>query len=275
LFSTLVIIAAYDVFHFHYGTTLTFNHFDLVALNDLGKKVFMNYWGRDVRLKSKALPMNPYLKMESGDDDQTIQKLLGISRYVRHCIVCDEEVCEYVKEYFEFVHIIRAMIDLEKVKPVYNSAKRAVFTIIHAPSSQELKGSESIIRAIDDLKKDYAINFRVIEGIPHEKAMKLYEEADLIVDQVLAGSYGKLAIEAMALGKPVICHISDFMREKYPASLPILSASPDTIGQTIEHTLKNRDMLPELGRKGRAYVEQYHDMNRETARLVELYLVKQ
>lgn len=64
----------------------------------------------------------------------------------------------------------------------------------------------------------------------------------------------------MAMGKPVICWISDFMKDHYPSELPLIRANPANITEVIESVLKNRDMLPEIGQKGRKYAEVHHDM---------------
>ena len=263
------LISQFDVFHFHYGYTLTFDRNDLPALKDLGKKVFMQYWGQEVRLKSKGLSMCPEYMAGTDYDEKIMRRLESVSAFIPHCIVCDEEIYEYVKDFFEDVHIIRPMIDLKRYRPLNRTRRKNTFVIVHAISPN--KGSKEISRAVEALQNDYSIDYKMIRGIPHEKAMEIYQDADLIIDQILSGSYGKLAIEAMALGKPVICGISDFMREKYPAELPVLSARPDSIKQTIEFVLKNREMLPELGKKGRAYVEKYHDANQIVGELIHLY----
>jgi glycosyltransferase involved in cell wall biosynthesis len=105
----------------------------------------------------------------------------------------------------------------------------------------------------------------------HYEAKKIYKEADLIIDQLLLGSYGLFSIEAMAMGKPVLTWISDFMKDKYPDDLPIISANPDSIKDKLKNILDNRDMLLEIGKKGRKYVEKYHDKEIVVKNLINLY----
>ena len=105
----------------------------------------------------------------------------------------------------------------------------------------------------------------------HSEAVKTYQKADLIIDQILLGSYGVFAVESMAMGKPVIGWISDFMKEKYPKELPIISANPDNIEQKIEYVINNRDMLKKIGIDGRKYVEKYHDINVVTNNIIDIY----
>lgn len=79
------------------------------------------------------------------------------------------------------------------------------------------------------------------------------------------------------MGKPVICWISDYMKMNYPVDLPLIRANPDTITDTLEYVLRNRDMLPDHGRRGRSYVEKHHDVNKNSGKVLAVYhsLLKQ
>ncbi|WHF46655.1 glycosyltransferase [Bacillus licheniformis] len=99
----------------------------------------------------------------------------------------------------------------------------------------------------------------------------MYQKADLIIDQLHIGSYGLFAVESMAMGKPVICWISDFMKDHYPSELPLIRANPANITEVIESVLKNRDMLPEIGQKGRKYAEVHHDMVKNSKKTLAVY----
>lgn len=262
-------IAENDVFHFHFGTSLTLDYSDLPLLNELNKKVFMQHWGSDVRMYSKAVKSNPYIKVKDSDEERIRRKLEFISKQISHCIVSDYELHDYVKDFYNNVHIIRQAIDLEKYKVKNNKNNKLL--IVHAPSSPEIKGTKHILEAIEELKQKYDFDFKLVQGMAHEEAKKVYQKADIIIDQILCGSYGLFSIEAMAMGKPVICWISEHIKETYPEELPIISANPDNIKEKIEYMINNRDMLNEIGQAGRKYVEKYHDMNVISKELLDLY----
>lgn len=263
------LIGQNDVFHFHFGTSLTLDYSDLKLLKELGKKVVMQYWGSDVRLYSKAKKINPYAKVKNMDEDMIKRKLEFVSQYIPNCIV-DYELAEYVKGYHNNIHYSRVAIDLNKYKYIDKTHNEKLL-IVHAPTSPEIKGSEYVLKAIDELKEKYDFEFKLIHGMPHKEAKKWYEKADLVIDQILLGGHGVFAVESMAMGKPVICWISDFMKEKYPKELPIISANPDNIKEKIEYILNNRDMLGEIGKKGRRYVEKYHDSCKVCDELIKTY----
>jgi len=106
---------------------------------------------------------------------------------------------------------------------------------------------------------------------PHHEAKKIYRTADIIIDSILGGAHGLFALEAMALGKPVVAWICDYMREHYPKELPIVSANPETLQPVLERLLGDPDWRSELGKRGRRYVETHHDMNIVGQKLLTLY----
>lgn len=266
-----MIIPGFDIFHFHYGSTLTFNYCDLQLLNELKKTVFMHFWGQEIRIHSISSKLNPYSEIDIGNDDNIKRKLSFMSKYISCCIVRDYEVFEYVRGFFSDIKLINPMVDLNKYAPANKMLKKDVFTIVHTPGSLDMKDTKIIENAIDDLKQKYSIDFKIIKGLLNDEIIRTYGNAHLIIDRLLVGSYGQFSIEAMAMGKPVICWISDFMKDKYPKDLPIINGSIENIKEKIEYAIKNRDMLQDLGQKGRLYVEKYHDINKETDKIIQLY----
>lgn len=267
----------FDLFHFHFGTSLTFDYSDLPIYKQNEKPVIMQHWGSDIRYLSKAREHNPYSLVKDQNEIQIHNRLKSLSNTIKHCIVSDMELYQYVKEYYENVYVIPSMVNLDSYMPPTQKPLRQKPLIVHAPTSPYIKGTKYIMNAIETLKNQYSFDFQLIQGMSHTDAMKLYQKADLIIDQLHIGSYGLLAIEAMAMGKPVICWISEFMKENYPKELPIISANPDTITKVLENMLKNQDQMQELGIRGRKYAETHHDMEKNSINILEIYhsLLKQ
>ncbi len=149
--------------------------------------------------------------------------------------------------------------------------------ILHAPSHKGVKGTRFILAALDRLKAEgIPFDFVLVEGMSREEARKQYERADLLVDQLLAGWYGGLAVELMALGKPVICYIRDedlqYIPEEMAEEIPVIRADPDTICEVLRHHLTEaRENLREIGMKGRRYAEKWHDPSKIAAHLKQEY----
>ncbi|PKM96496.1 MAG: transferase [Firmicutes bacterium HGW-Firmicutes-1] len=267
------IIADVDVFHYHFGTSLTLDGSDLPLLKELNKKVVMHHWGSDVRIYSQAVKLSPFVNVKCLKEDAIKRRLEQLAKYIDTCIVSDYELYEYVKDYYSNLVIIPQAIDLNEFNQIEEPSKNKKITIVHAPTSPEIKGTIHILQAIEMLQSKYDFDFKLIQGISYEEAKKTYVNADIIIDQILIGSYGLCSIENMSFGKPVVCYISDFMQEKYPRELPIISANPTNIKEKIEFLLNNRDCLSDIGMKSRKYAKKHHDINKLSRRFIELYQV--
>ncbi|WP_202785177.1 glycosyltransferase [Heyndrickxia sporothermodurans] len=105
----------------------------------------------------------------------------------------------------------------------------------------------------------------------HKEVIKLYEEADIIIDQVLCGSYGLLSVESMALGKPVVTYIRPDLISTFPDDLPIVNANPDNLYDQVKLLLDNPILRQQLGILGRDYVSRVHDHHIIADQLLDIY----
>jgi glycosyltransferase involved in cell wall biosynthesis len=134
-----------------------------------------------------------------------------------------------------------------------------------------------VVDAVSRLRADGVdFDFQLVEGLPHAEARALYRRADLLVDQLLVGWYGGLAVELMALERPVVAYLREsdlgWLPPEMRAEIPIVSATPETIYEVLKELLTSRRVeLAELGRRGRAYVERWHDPLRIAKRIVADY----
>jgi glycosyltransferase involved in cell wall biosynthesis len=141
--------------------------------------------------------------------------------------------------------------------------------LIHAPNHRALKGTDHILRAVDDLRSEgIAIELAIAEGIPNERMSSLIHAADVVVDQLVLGWYAMFAIESMALGKPVICHIRPQYRDLYVGAgligadeLPLIDASIFNIKETLRRLASvTRRELRNIGLRSRSFVEKHHSI---------------
>lgn len=266
------ILKEHNVFHFHYGRSLLLNY-DLGLFRKFHKKVFFEFHGSDLRDYEYARTLNPYMPVEgmTAGIEKLKKNVAKICRYANGIILHDDELIPHLPEKRPGVYVVPLRLDLQKIVPVYVSKESKKVRIVHAPTRRNAKGSDYLIAAVEQLKKRYDIELVIVENKTQKEALELYGTADIIVDQLRAGTYGVFAIESMAMGKPVITYITDEMRERLPADLPIYSASPDTITQKLEDLIANGQLRYELGIQGRKYVEKYHDYRKNAQMLYDIY----
>ena len=104
----------------------------------------------------------------------------------------------------------------------------------------------------------------LVEGVSHEEACRQYKFIDVLVDQLFAGWYGGLAVEAMALGKPVLVYIREddlhFIPSEMREELPFIRVTPDNIKEGLKKVLgMPREELLSVAKASRAFVEKWHD----------------
>jgi glycosyltransferase involved in cell wall biosynthesis len=142
---------------------------------------------------------------------------------------------------------------------------------VHAPSSRSKKGTEHVLAACAQLD----VELELIEGLDHREAFERYREADIVVDQLNAGWYGVFAIEAMALGKPVVTFLHEEAvrrtEEAFGVEVPIVSANADTLVDVLRPLVASPEERRRIGAASRTYVELVHDVERVADRLLDLY----
>ena len=236
-----------DVFHFYFGLTLVPQSLQFPLLRAVRKKSVMHYLGSDIRGKTPARARATASKAGA--------QVIGSYDAIR-----------WVPE----AEVIPPGIDVAAIQPAPPS-DRARPLIVHAPSSRRRKGTEHVVAACEGLDAD----LELVEGLHHDEAFERYRAADIVVDQLNAGWYGVFAIEAMALGKPVVTFLHDEAvqrtEEAFGTRVPIVSATAETLRETLRPLVADAARRRELGAASRAYVERVHDLERVADRLLDLY----
>ncbi|TSB46084.1 glycosyltransferase family protein [Alkalicoccobacillus porphyridii] len=265
------LINDHEVFHFHYAQTLRNDFSDLNYLKGSGKRAVMHHWGNDVRFHEQAKERNPYAYTGDSPPNQKMDdRLKQISSVIEDAIVQDYEVYDYVKDYYKRVHVVPIAIDLSEIH-YEDCTPNDPPLLVHAPTNPFFKGTIHVERAIKRLKDTHSFRYRRIEKMNHDEALKLYKEADIVLDQILCGSYGLLSVESMSLGKPVVTYVREDLMNKFPEEPPIINANPSTVYSVIKALLDNPKSWKEIGLNGRKYSEAYHNSKVVTEQILTIY----
>lgn len=282
----------YDVFHYYFGRSLLYWD-DLPELNKLpfedlkwarklGKKVFMTLQGCDARIAEES---NKRYKETMCAEGRCVAYKVCLSELdaQRRALINDIlPLCDRVfylnPELGHYVpngtFLPYSNVDLSAFDQIEPKRNRPI-KIVHAPSDPAIKGTEEILAALETLKSTHDFELILVKGKTHDEAMTIYRDADIAIDQIRAGWYGGFAVELMAMGKPVMCHIREadlkFVMPAMAAELPILQLRPDNLAADLASAIENADMLPELGRRSRAFVQRWHNPDATAAAMLALY----
>jgi hypothetical protein len=154
------------------------------------------------------------------------------------------------------------------------------FHIIHAPSHQAAKGSDVIIRVVNELQAaGLPIDFTLVENVSNSEIGDLLLSADLLIDQLYAGWYGGIAVEALCRGVPVMTYLrrSDFL--VVPSSmvqdLPIISVDKTSLKESIVRFINYDDETQRsLRSAGIRFSTKWHNPQTIAKQLVLQYFPK-
>ena len=235
-----------DVFHFYFGITLVPKKLQFPVLRATGKKAVFHFIGSDIRGKSP--------------------EELAFGRRADAQVVGSFAATRWVPE----AEVIPPGIDLRGLDPVPPREDGPV-RVVHAALSRRRKGTEHVVAACEEL----GVELDVVENVHHADARARYAAADIVVDQLNAGWYGLFAIEAMALGKPVLSFLHEEAvartEEAFGVEVPIVNVTKETLADRLRPLVEAGAERRRLGAASRAYVEQLHDVDRTADRLIELY----
>lgn len=243
---------------------------DVPLLKRLGKGIVMTYQGDDARqgdecrrrfaVTAAAHVGDAYYTRAT--DEWKRRAIAKVARYADRIYALNPDLLHVLPPAARFLPY--ASVDPRAWTP-RPATEHGIPVIVHAPTHQPVKGTRFIVEAVERLRREaIPFEFVLVENMTRETARGIYERADLLVDQLLLGWYGGVAVECMALQKPVVCYLREddlaFLPPEMKRDLPIVNATPDTIYATLKALLTTRRAeLPELGRRGRAYVEKWHD----------------
>jgi glycosyltransferase involved in cell wall biosynthesis len=265
-------IKEFDLFHYNKSAYLPMG-IDVKLLQKKRKQFVIEFWGSDIRLDRLEKERNQYFVSDNAtNQERKINRLKFWASQTDEVIYSDHSADIFLKPYFKKIHIVGQRVDTIRYSPNYPSPLNKKPKIVHAPSIKATKGTQFVTGAIEKLRKS-GLDFDYIEvfGVSHKEAIRSYSEADIIIDQLMMGSHGVFACEAMALGKPVICYILDELLPTYPPGFPIINANPDTISEVLEELICSPEKRYEIGKKSRKYVEEVHDIRVVAKKLLTLY----
>lgn len=152
-------------------------------------------------------------------------------------------------------------IDTEGLQPHFETGND-IPVIMHAPNHRFTKGTDLLLAAIERLRsRGFALELELIEGVPRTEALQRYAEADIIADQFCGGAFGALALEGMALGKPVLTYLDQEHLGDPVYNVPLVNANGDNLERVLAVLLTSRDLRTRLGRAGRDCVEKYYSVD--------------
>jgi hypothetical protein len=275
----------YDIFHLFNDrgvmsptVRMGVNPIELAALKRAGKRLYTYAYGADVRTRARTLAMGEYNLCAACpqpgvycqcDDEVGEENMRMIGRHA-NAMVATGDMLAYVPGARNMPYW---PIDVHRRSLTTRPRRPGPFRVAHAPNHEAFKGTAHLERAVTKLRaQNHEIELVRVQGVPNAKVLELFEDADVVADQFIAGFHGYTALEAMALGKPVLCYLRgpdmavDFER------CPIIRADPDSLESVLRDCVTGKVDLEGIGADSRRYVETYYSPEAIASQVGRMYL---
>jgi glycosyltransferase involved in cell wall biosynthesis len=258
---------------------------EMAYLAGLGKQLFFYTYGADVRTRRRTRALGEpnccTACPEPGKfcvcDDDRGAELQGVLRNYATAIFALGDMVHYTpcsRNDLFFWPIDLNAEDGKRYEPRYPDANSTQpIRIAHAPNHQGFKGTPYLVSAVKRLQEyGVPVELDLVERVPNRVALEIYRRADIVFDQCLIGFHGYFALEAMAMGKPVVVFIRDPERDLLaPDECPFVNVRPETVERVLFDLIQDRGRLNEFGRQGRRYIERHYSVEAFAGRLRRTY----
>jgi hypothetical protein len=271
----------FDVFHFHFGSSLLPRQIDVPWLARLGKKIIFHFHGCEVRNRAHMLSTHPLATCTECDPfcRPAAQRWLldRCARYADHTFYSTLDLAESVPRASHLPLAIEAerWIQAGRARglpePDRRDGVRGPVVIGHAPTNRLIKGTRHVVSAVDTLRREFPrLELRMIEKLPWAEMPDFLGGCDILVDQLMMGWYGLLAIEGMAEARTVVSFIREDFRGVH-LDLPVVSATPETLIQVLRGLIADPAARAKRGGEGVAFARRHHDTRVVAAELLRVY----
>lgn len=239
---------------------------DIAYLKSIGKKVVCIHVGDDVR----------YPNAMQQEFEQYGYEPIGYSKEYLQQVTAQQKLL-WLRTSEKYADLVYSRADQNQlaIRPHYKwrmmvvpSDFTPVYTqniesplVIHSPSNREGKGTKYVLEAVQKLKNEgVKFDFQLIENMPHEEALKTYQKADIIIDQLLCPGAGKFATECLAMGRVVMGKMCYGVYPDYIPDMehnPIVDVCPKTIYDKLKCLIGDYDLRCKLSLMGPEYVKNH------------------
>ncbi|MES2543623.1 MAG: glycosyltransferase [Bacteroidota bacterium] len=264
-------------------TTSRFELFLLKKLFKQNNKVFLLCSGVDystlhhmLEKKERYSIMNPYFEGISEAHkqydfmfDYNTKSHIKIHDFlyqnISGVIATDLDYVNPIKDNPKYVGMIPNPINIDSIQFIENSINEKIVVFLGINSGNSYKKGvhffETALEIIKD-KYQYKIEIIIVENIPYQNYIKLYNKTHIVLDQVYGYDQGYNALEAMAKGKIVFTGAEDEFMKYYGLTERVaVNALPDVnqIVNELSFLIENPNEIKAIGKRARDFIEKEHD----------------
>ncbi|MFC1733875.1 hypothetical protein ACFL6I_26540 [candidate division KSB1 bacterium] len=223
---------SFDVYHLIGGMPLYYDARLMKRLAQNCKIIISTYLGSDLRVR-------------------------GVYKEIHQISSCNFTVEYDHMHLYHGIHIIPFPFDFSRFD--YRAQVDSQNVVIgHAPSYRRLKGTDTILEALRELKKSCSFEICLIENESHDRALELKSRCSLFIDQISDLGYGINAVESMAMAIPTFSSLRPEFKKMYPDH-PFIEVTAESVKDVVAPYLHDIELRRRQGNESRKWVMKVHD----------------
>jgi glycosyltransferase involved in cell wall biosynthesis len=149
---------------------------------------------------------------------------------------------------------------------------KSINNFFHGLNRYGFKGTFIVEEVFNKLSRKNRDKTFTIEGkLPYDKYVKVLNQQDVVVDQVLNKSFGMNALIAMSKGKVVVCSEVLDVDGNVKEEIPVVYSGKDTfsVEKALNNIINNPNSYLNLGNEARCYVKNYHSPSLVAKKIID------
>jgi hypothetical protein len=239
-------LLSFDIYHLESGSGFFRDSRIIKKLKAMGKKIVCYYLGTDMRDRGVIADIDRMSDLNITTEFDHLSLREGLR--------------------FSFLPF---EVDAFSVREKENENLR----ICHAPRNRLLKGTARIIETCREMERKHGVELVLIEGKPHEEALRLKMTCDIAIDQIgdKGGTgYGVNSLETLSMGIPTLTSFTPEF-EAFLSDHPFITVNPVTLPLKLEQMIQDPELRRRKGIEGRRFVEKYHDVTKVIESIYAMY----
>lgn len=200
-----------------------------------------------------------------------------VFQMVNGVIASDMDYFLPLKEHSKFIGLIPNPVNVDRLELLEMSVELPVriFMGINRANAHT-KGIHYFEQALELISETYSdrIQIEIVENVPYAEYIEKYNNAHILLDQVLGQDQGYNALEAMAKGKVVFTGAEKVFVEHYQLNNEVaINAIPDAqyIAKQLERFILDPSLIRIVGDNARRFIEKEHHYIHVAERYIETW----
>ncbi len=126
------------------------------------------------------------------------------------------------------------------------------------------KGYPEVSAALRDLSDKMNFEYIEISDMPLKNALQIKQHADIIVGDIVTGSYHLTELEGLSLGKPTLTYLDQrsvmtFINTFCTKDIPFVNVNLNNLECALSDIIQNAELRKSIGEFSRVWMEEYYD----------------